>query len=114
MISFGYRFKMLRKEKNLTQQELANNINNLHNLTFSKSSISQYENNKVIPEMPALEKFADFFNVSLDYLTGRSNVRNIKEIIYSNAFHSISDDGLTKEDIDIVKAMIEQLKKKNK
>ena len=114
MISFGYRFKMLRKEKNLTQQELATDINKKYNLTYGKSAISTYENNKRIPETEALKKFADYFNVSVDYLLGISNIRNPKKIIYSNAFHSISDDGLTKEDIDIVKAMIEQLKKKNK
>ena len=114
MATFGNRFKLLRNEKKLTQQQLADEINSKYNLTFGKSSISLYENNKGTPEMATLEKFADYFNVSVDYLMGRSNIKNINEVIYSNAFHSVSDDGLTKEDIDIVKAMIEQLKEKNK
>ncbi len=112
MPSFGERFKELRKELNLTQQELADKINDLHNLSFGKSAVSQYENNKRIPEMFALEKFADFFDVSIDYLLGRSAIKKVEDEIYANAFHSIATDGLSKEDIDIVKAMVQQLRKK--
>ena len=37
MPSFGDRFKQLRKEQNMTQQELADKINKSYNLTFGKS-----------------------------------------------------------------------------
>ncbi len=70
MISFGDRFKSLRIEKNMTQQQLAD-------LFFTKkSSISRYENNIQLPEIDTLRKFADFFEVSIDYLLCRSNLKN--------------------------------------
>ena len=108
MTTFGIRFKKLRLEKGMTQQDFAEKF------YLNKSSISRYEKNKQIPEMDTLLKFTRFFDVSLDYLMGNSDIKKPEEIIYINAFHKLSDDGLTKEDIDIVKAMIEQLKKKNK
>lgn len=113
MARFGDRFKLLRKEQNLTQQEIADKINNKYNLTFGKSAVSQYENNKRIPEIFALEKFADYFDVSIDFLLGRTSIRNIKEKIYSNAFNSISTEGLSEEDLEMIEAMIERLKRKN-
>ncbi len=71
MTSFGSRFKKLRKEKNLTQDKLAEKF------FLQKSSISKYENNVHIPEIDVLQKFADFFEVSIDYLLGRSDYRTL-------------------------------------
>ncbi|SHK45556.1 helix-turn-helix domain-containing protein [Tepidibacter formicigenes] len=70
MATFGERFKLLRNEKNLTQEKLANIF------FLNKSSISRYEQDKQMPEIDLLQKFADFFGVSLDYLMGKSNIRN--------------------------------------
>lgn len=70
MSSFGSRFKNLRLEKNLTQQQLAD-------MFFTKkSSISRYENNLQTPEIESLLKFADFFGVSVDYLLCRTDVKS--------------------------------------
>lgn len=68
MSSFGNRFKKLRINKNMTQDELAEDFNNKFDYSFTKATISQYENDRRIPEVSALLKFADYFNVSLDYL----------------------------------------------
>lgn len=70
MASFGERLKELRKNKGLTQEDLAKTF------YLNKSSISRYENNTQIPENELLQKIADFFNVSLDFLLGRSNNLN--------------------------------------
>lgn len=67
MASFGDRLKQLRKESNLTQQELACKF------YLNKSSISRYENGTQLPEHDLLEKIADYFNVSIDYLLGRTD-----------------------------------------
>lgn len=75
-MTFGERFKELRLDKNLKQQELADNFNRIYGYTFSKSSISQYENNKRRPETDALIDFAKYFNVSIDYLVGLSENKN--------------------------------------
>ncbi len=75
-MTFGERFKKLRIEKNLKQQELVDDFNKIYGYTFNKSSISQYENNKRKPETDALIDFALYFNVSVDYLLGVSNIKN--------------------------------------
>jgi len=111
MATFGERFKSLRTEKGLTQQQLADKINSLHNLSFGKSSISLYENDKGAPELAALEKFADFFEVGIDYLLGRTNIKNPNVEVYAQAFHSISTEELTQEEVDLLENMIEQFKK---
>lgn len=74
-MNFGQRFKKLRLEKELTQQELAEDFNKIYGHTFSKSSISQYENGKRTPENEALKNFALYFNVSIDYLLCIDDIR---------------------------------------
>lgn len=84
-MTFGQRFKELRLEKGLKQQELVDDFNNTYGYNFNKSSISQYENDKRKPEIDVLKDFALYFNVSLDYLLGisenRNSVTNIKNYI---------------------------------
>jgi Helix-turn-helix. len=62
---FGDVLHRLRKEKHLTQRELADK------LSISRSALSLYESNKREPDFATLKKIADFFNVSLDYLLDR-------------------------------------------
>ena len=92
---FGEKFKKLRIEKGLTQQELADDFNKIYGYTFSKSSISQYEKGKRIPETKALKDFASYFNVSIDYLLGVSENRNntvnlIKKISYKSILEDVN------------------------
>lgn len=56
----------LRKREGLSQQELA------EKLKISRSSIGMYETGKREPDLETLEIFADFYNVNMDTLTGRS------------------------------------------
>ena len=74
--TFGERFKECRMTLQLTQEELAKLFNKTYTYSFSKSSISMYENNKQVPEVDVLEKWANYFDVSVDYLLGRTDVRN--------------------------------------
>lgn len=80
MSTLGQRFKELRKERCLRQEDLLDQFNKKYNYKFTKSAISQYENNKRIPEIKALSDFAEFFGVSIDYLLGKSDIRNYDEI----------------------------------
>lgn len=70
------RFKELRKEIGLTQEELLQKFNQRFGKSYTAGAISQFENGHRTPETQALIQFADFFNVTLDYLLGRSNHRN--------------------------------------
>lgn len=62
---FSERLKELRKEKQLTQQELA------EILGVKRNTYSDWENGKSEPNYKKLVKIADFFGVSLDWLFGR-------------------------------------------
>lgn len=64
---FGQNLAKLRKEKNLSQYKLAELMN------FSRGQIANYEQGSREPDFETLERFADFFEVSIDYLLGRSN-----------------------------------------
>lgn len=73
MTTFGKRFKDLREKRNLTQEELVNMFNAKYFTSFNKSTISQYENDKRKPEINVLENWADFFDVTIDYLLARTD-----------------------------------------
>lgn len=61
------RLKELRKMKKISQVKLALDLN------MSQNSISRYETGEREPDFASLIKFADYFNVSVDYLLGRTN-----------------------------------------
>lgn len=63
------RLKELRKEYGVSQQRLADAIYVTH------SSINKYENHNIEPEIAILIRMADFFNTSVDYLIGRTDIR---------------------------------------
>ncbi len=67
----GIRLRELRNEKEITQSELGKILN------LSQRSISQYELGIRFPDEVVLNLIADFFDVSLDYLFGRTNIKNI-------------------------------------
>lgn len=64
------RIRGLRNEFNLTQEELGKIVGQ------TKSNISKYETGALEPGNDTLIKIAKYFNVSLDYLMGNSDIRN--------------------------------------
>ncbi|WP_097025436.1 helix-turn-helix domain-containing protein [Clostridium peptidivorans] len=66
---FGDRLRELREEKQLTQEELGKLLN------ISRQAVSGYEAEGNEPNLQNLVKLADIFNVSLDYLLGRTKER---------------------------------------
>lgn len=69
MAEFKDRFKALRLEKELTQDEIAAKFD------LTKTAVSSYERGKNKPRFEMLDTLADFFDVSIDYLSGSSDVR---------------------------------------
>ena len=61
---------MLRIEKGLSQKQLAEKVN------VSQQSINKYENHDVEPNTETLCLLADFFETSVDYLIGHTNIKN--------------------------------------
>ena len=70
MATFAQRLKKERLNRGLKQSELA------ETLFLDRTSISKYETGKQIPETPTLEKLADFFQISVDYLLGKIDTPN--------------------------------------
>lgn len=59
--------KELRKSKGISQVKLAMELNT------SQNTISRYETGEREPGINELIRIADYFNVSVDYLLGRTN-----------------------------------------
>ena len=62
-----FRLKELRKKKKVSQLKLA------MDLDMNQNSISRYENMERQADYATLIKIADYFNVSIDYLLGRTD-----------------------------------------
>lgn len=71
MSAFSVRIKELRKQAGLTQEQLGAIIG------VSKYSIHLYEKATNCPDMKGLIALADYFNVSMDYLAGRTDKREV-------------------------------------
>jgi transcriptional regulator with XRE-family HTH domain len=69
-MNIGSRISSLRDERGWTQEELASSIG------ISRAALSHYEKNRREPDTETLSKLADLFEVSLDYLVGRTERRN--------------------------------------
>ena len=68
-MAFTNRFDTLCKEKGLTPSAAGNNMG------FSRNTVSLWRNGKTQPKAHSLERIAQFFDVSTDYLLGKSNIR---------------------------------------
>lgn len=97
------RLKQLRENKGLTQAELAKLVD------ISASSIGMYEQGRREPSKEVLLQFADFFNVSVDYILGRdksstkashspkdqrdlNEFLNNTEIMFDGELHQLDDE----------------------
>lgn len=72
-MKFSEILKLLRKEKKITQFQLSKNLNVTH------GAIAMWETNKRQPDNETLIKIADYFNVTIDYLLGRSDEPTVRK-----------------------------------
>lgn len=63
----GNRLRKIRKELNYTEQYVAEKVG------IAQTSYSDYENNTTIPTTFKLLAIAQFYNISMDYILGRTN-----------------------------------------
>ena len=104
----GNILKLLREEKKIRQDELADI------LSLSPSAIGMYERNEREPNNETILKLAEYFNVSTDYLLGKSDKRNPEIQSHEN---NLDLNGLDKEDYIMLQNLvhyIHHLKEKNK
>ena len=89
--------KRLRQEYGISQQRLADAIG------VSQPSINKYENHNIEPDIDVLKRLADYFNTSVDYLVGHTDVRrriehtevyylNPDEIALMTRFRSLTEE----------------------
>ncbi len=95
MSVLGKRLKFLREKNNYSQKRVADSIG------ISNVQLSRYESGDRNPDPELISKFADYFDVTTDYLHGRTNEpngsSNQKEISkYSKDDHYDSLDEINK------------------
>lgn len=95
MVDFSQRLKQLRKDKHLTQAQVAQRIG------VTSSMVSSYETDIRLPSYEVMVRIADLFGVTVDYLLCRQDKR----------FLDISD--LNDEEAALVCGMVEILRKKS-
>ncbi|MBC1307942.1 helix-turn-helix domain-containing protein [Listeria booriae] len=115
---FKDRLKYLRKKKGITQAELGEKVN------VTNVSISGYENGNRFPDTETLEKLASYFEVSTDYLLGRTDSPNtegtkkynsIDDIVKDKELHQWLFDLLDKnpESLESIKQLFESINNEN-
>jgi transcriptional regulator with XRE-family HTH domain len=85
LMEFKDRLKDLRLNKKITQEELGKTFNVI------KQTISSWENGNSRPDIDMASKIADFFEVTTDYLLGRTNDPKGAKQIPTIAAHRIDD-----------------------
>ena len=70
---FSSRLRDLRKERKIYQREVGDELGVCY------TTVSGYESGRNEPSLELLCHLADYFDVSTDYLLGRSNEKNIAE-----------------------------------
>lgn len=113
---FQIRLKELRDSHGLSQSDLAKNLHT------NQSTVAMWENGTNRPRNATLEKLASFFNVSVDYLLGRTDEKSpapgeAQNGEKKNVVRTIGRDGsyeeryLTDEQLEALKAVIRQMPK---
>jgi transcriptional regulator with XRE-family HTH domain len=109
------RLKELRSDSNLLQKDIASLLN------ITSSAYGYYEQGKRVPDSDTVKILATFFNVSLDYLLGNSDIKESAEtLLKANkevtiALHSDVDyNDLPEEAKDEIYNFIDYIKNKYK
>lgn len=75
MDDFGKRLRELREERDLSLDMVVYDIDNKFTIELTKSHLSRWENGKNLPSVRYAAYLAKYYNVSLDYLIGLTDVR---------------------------------------
>lgn len=94
--TFNERLKELRTERRISQTDIGKALG------VTKQSVSNWENDNILPSMEIICKLATLFNCTTDYLLCRSDT------------HLIDTSGLTDTQIDHINLLIDDFRKLNK
>lgn len=122
MITLSDRLKELRKENNMTQSDLGKILG------VGKTTISMYENGNSTPNDEIKLKIAEYFNISLDYLLGKSDIKNytnldtpinkINKLVKQNKINTLAahfeGEEFTEDDLEDIENFIRYVISKKK
>lgn len=131
MKTFGKRLREARRRKDITLEQLSNDIG------VTKATLSRYENDIRVPDVHTANKIAEYLGITVDYLLGHTDKESIvkvssyekskdmMEYIYQvlvdtgqitkeEAIHGIDDDERRKEIFRKIGTAIEFAKNFNK
>ena len=100
-MKFGYILRNLRAEKNITGEQLGKILG------VPKATVANWETGRNYPNQAVLEKIADYFDVSLDYLMGRTDIKKPAPDNFQFAFSDY--EKLTDEQKEIIKNLAASL-----
>lgn len=108
---FGDRLKELRKEKNLTQEEVGEVCD------VAGQTISNWENNVTQPPFEIVKKLAQYFGVTIDYLfnftqVDYDNIERLKQALKQAGMWNYDIDDMSKEDFEKAMKIVAMLKEK--
>lgn len=93
MSNFRIRLKELREQRRMNQTDLG------RALGLSTGAVGNYERGERTPDIETLERIADYFNVSIDYLRGRDDVTirivdpSAREEFLLQAYRELNEEG---------------------
>lgn len=90
-MSFASMLKQLREQSRLSQKDIADYLG------ITRQAVASYELAKREPDYEILKKLADYFGVSIDYILGRSNCRDLNALTVGNNIDLIKGNFTYKE-----------------
>ena len=111
IIVYGARIRELRKKSGKTMKEFGKIF------SLAESTISGYETEARKPDIDIFQKFADYFNVSVDYLLGRTNDPSTKDDSEKGEMYFFDKENVTPDEMRDALAYIKarrMLEQKNK
>lgn len=109
------RLRELRKEKKLTLKEVSSQLEQ-NNLKISPDALAKYERGDREPKLETWQKLADFFGVSVPYLQGISDIKDLETVStfekFLESLEKTPDGKSTKVPVDEMLALMNGLKLK--
>ncbi len=94
-INFSQTVRALRKERGITQEELANHLG------ISVQSVSKWERGDGMPDISLLPQIAAFYNTTVDYLLGCDTIRLEKDMqLFKEQAHILVNKGKRRESLE--------------
>lgn len=108
---FGDKLKELRKEQNLTQEEISEICQ------VAKQTISNWENNITQPPFEIVKRLAQYFGVTIDYLLNftqedADNMEKLKQALKQAGMWDYSMNDMSREDFEKAMKIVAMLKEK--